>query len=593
MVTVTARADKKKQMKSRCNGAILFCQKFIVWYCSVFTLLALAQPTDPPLPPGEAVATAHPAATRAGMEILQAGGNAFDAAVAISAALAVAEPTGSGLGGGGFWLLHRAEDQWQVMVDGREQAPRAIRVADFLDAEGKRQAEVALNSALAAGIPGTVAAMVHLSENYGRLPWQVVLQPAIELARAGVPVGERYQKLAKYRQAVMLRHPQTRKIFLPQGKIPALGSRIIQQDLATVLERLAVHGGMDFYTGETAAQLLAGVSTVGGIWEKEDLAGYRVVERAPIVFRYNDLRIVTAPLPSAGGVALAQSLGILQQFDWQALSATEQMHVTIESLRRAFRDRAKYLGDPDFLPTSPLPSLLAPDYLQKLKGNIRLHQATPSEELTTATFADGDIFAYGVDTTHFSVLDREGNRVAATLSINLPFGSGIVVPGTGILLNNELDDFSLLEQENAYGLVGEQPNQMAAGKRPLSSMTPSFVEAADHVGILGTPGGSRIVSMVLLAILDIAAGKPVHSWVRVSRYHHQYLPDKVQYEQGGMTTAQQQALRSKGHRLEEKNRRYGNMQAILWQITEQQLDAASDPRGEGSAEVRLLSSPQR
>lgn len=319
----------------------------------------------------------------------------------------------------------------------------------------------------------------------------------------------------------------------------------------------------------------------GGIWSSQDLSRYRVIEREPVVSYYKNLRIISAPPPSSGGIVLAQALTMLEGFDLSKAEDIERKHIIIEAMRRAYRDRAAYLGDPDFTEI-PQQRLLDKDYLEGLAVTIDLDQATPSSVLGDIPVSQQS----GTQTTHFSVIDKEGNRVAATLSINLPFGSGFVVPGTGVLLNDEMDDFSAKAQiPNAYGLVGDQANAIEAGKRPLSSMSPTFIETDNKVGILGTPGGSRIISMVLLGILDFADGNLPNSWVSVSRYHHQYLPDEVQFEKGGLGFLEQRALEKRGHILKEKNRRYGNMQAILWDKKINQVFAASDPRGEGKAVV--------
>lgn len=532
-------------------------------------------------PDGIAIATAHPHATDAGVEILNSGGNAFDAAVAITAALAVVEPFGSGLGGGGFWLLHRAKDGKQVVLDGREKAPAAAGKDMYLDRQGEPVKGASINGPKSAAIPGLPAALEHLAENYGNLSLERALEPAIRLAEQGFVVTERYRKLAGFRLSVMRMFPSTVSIFLEGNEIPSLGYRIVQTDLAATLKKLATNGMNYFYNGEMAAMLVEGVVNRGGLWRMEDLAAYKIVERAPIIAHYNDLRIVLTPPPSSGGIVLAQALTMLNQFDLQSLSEIEQKHVIIEILKRAYRDRAFYLGDPDFI-NIPWQKLLDKDYLTSLATTIDLKRATPSSELGDLPVASQK----GMHTTHFSVIDRQGNRVAATLSINLPFGSAFVVPGTGILLNNEMDDFSIKPRTpNAYGLIGDHANAIEAHKRPLSSMSPTFIESNGRVGVLGTPGGSRIISMVLLGILDFAIGGLPSSWVSVDRYHHQYFPDMVQFEQGGLSPLEQGRLRELGHMLEEKGRRYGNMQAILWDKRTNELFAASDPRGEGKALV--------
>jgi gamma-glutamyltranspeptidase/glutathione hydrolase len=512
------------------------------------------------------------------MDILEAGGNAFDAAVAVSAALAVVEPYSSGIGGGGFWLLHRAADGKQLMVDGRERAPLAAGRDMYLDQRGEAISGLTMDGALAAAIPGEPAALAHLAEHYGRLPLAQTLAAAIKLADAGFAVEQQYQRMAEFRLQQLQRFPDSRNIFLREGAVPVTGEIIRQPQLATTLRRLAEQGAAGFYRGETAARLVAGVRAAGGIWTAEDLAAYRVVEREPIRFRYRDMQIVSAPPPSSGGVALASMLHILEAYPLDELAVDEQVHLNVEAMRRAYRDRAVYLGDPDFVEV-PVARLISPDYAAGLRVSIRSDRATPS-----STLADSQATDEGFHTSHFSILDREGNRVSATLTVNYPFGSAFVVPGTGVLLNDEMDDFSVKPGlANAYGLVGAEANAIAPGKRPLSSMSPSFVESERGVAILGTPGGSRIISMVLLGILDLEAGGDPQSWVSRPRYHHQYLPDQIQHEPAAFDEQTTERLLQRGHSLQRLPGNYGNMQAIYWDYTTDTVSAASDPRGIGEA----------
>jgi gamma-glutamyltranspeptidase/glutathione hydrolase len=529
-------------------------------------------------PPRAAIASAHPLATDAGFEILAAGGNAFDAAVALSAALAVVEPYGSGLGGGGFWLLHRASDGHETMVDGRERAPLAGHRDMYLDADGRFAPALALDGPLAAGIPGHPAALVHLAETYGSLPLARSLEPAIRLARDGFAVDEQYRKLATWRLPVLKQSPAAAEQFLLDGEVPPAGTLLRQRDLAATLERLANAGHEGFYAGETAERLVAGVKAAGGIWTLEDLASYRILEREPIVGRYRDWRVVSVAPPSSGGVLLVQMLNMLSGFDLAGLGAADRAHLLAEVMRRAYRDRAQYLGDPDMIEV-PVELLTHPFYAAGLARNIDPGRATPS--------GAGAVRERGSDTTHFSILDREGNRVAATLSINYPFGSGFVPPGTGVLLNDEMDDFSAQPGvPNAYGLVGGEANAIAPGKRMLSSMTPTFAESDRGVAILGSPGGSRIITMVLHGLLALEAGEGPASWVAGPRFHHQYLPDEIQHEPDALGEAELRDLEAKGHRLREIQEGYGNMQAVYWDRTSGEVQAASDPRGIGRAEVR-------
>ncbi len=560
-------------------GATLIA--ILLWLLSPGAQGAPARAGEDALPPAAAIASAHPLATRAGHDILQAGGNAFDAAVAVGAMLAVVEPTGSGLGGGGFWLLHRASDGHEIMLDGRERAPLAAHAEMYLDADGAAIPAASIDGALAAAIPGTPAALAYLAERYGRLPLTRSLAPAIRTAREGLPVDAHYLRLARFRLEALRRSPAAAAVFLDRGDVPAEGFVLRQPDLARVLEAIAGQGRAGFYEGPVARDLVEGVRAAGGLWSPEDLAGYRVIEREPVRGEYRGTRITTAAPPSSGGIALVTMLNILAGYPLDGLAAPVRDHLVIEAMRRAYRDRAVYLGDPDFVEV-PAGMLLSPDYAAGLRNAIRPDRATPSA-LLPGIEAD----PAGADTTHFSILDRAGNRVAATLSINLPFGAAFVPPGTGVLLNDEMDDFSVKPGVgNAYGLIGAQPNAIAAGKRPLSSMTPTFLDDGRRVAILGTPGGSRIITMVLLAALDFQRGGSPEEWVGLKRYHHQYLPDVVGYEPGAFDADEAAALTVLGHRLEERARPYGNMQAILWDRARDRVSAASDPRGGGSAETR-------
>ncbi len=557
------------------------CGKAPWWGLFVFLLLGFSVAPVVIAGPPAAIASAHPLATEAGHEILSQGGNAFDAAVAVSAALAVVEPYSSGIGGGGFWLLHRAADGFETMVDGRERAPLSASSDLYLDQAGEVVPGLSIDGPLAAGIPGEPAALVHMAEKYGRLPLSASLAPAIRLARSGFAINEHYRRMATWRLQALRKSAAASKLFLQAGEVPPPKTRIVQLQLATTLEAIARDGFAGFYTGVVAAGLVKDVRAAGGIWTLEDLQQYRVVEREPVRGSYQGMRIVTAAPPSSGGVVLLTMLNILAGYDLPALAPVQRIHLMVEAMRRAYRDRAKYLGDPDFVPM-PVARLIHPFYATGLARDISLDQAGVSlpQQLRT----EGE---EGRDTTHFSILDREGNRVAATLSINYPFGSGFVSPATGVLLNDEMDDFSSRPGvPNVYGLVGGKANAIAPGKRMLSSMTPTFVETKDGVAILGTPGGSRIITMLLLGILELAQGEQPEAWVTRPRFHHQYLPDRIQYEPGALTEMESAQLERMGHRLQPLSRSYGNMQAIFWNEKTGTVKAASDPRGVGAALVR-------
>ena len=551
-------------------------------FCGIFIVsLLAARPAWAESAPA-AIASAHPDATRAGFEVLEKGGNAFDAAIAVAATLSVVEPTGSGLGGGGFWLLHRESDKKQVMVDGRERAPAASTADMYLDKNGDPVPGASLYGALAAGIPGTPAAIDHLARHYGLLPLRTSLAPAIRAAEEGFAAYPRYIRILESRLKYLT--PAAQKIFLaPDGSLPVEGTLIRQPELAETLRQLARHGRDGFYSREVGRKLVSSVRRQGGIWTQLDLADYRVIERDPVIGEYRDARLIISPPPSSGGVAILQMLGMLDTLEYAGLDTRQRRQKVIEVMRRAYRDRSLYMGDPDYTRID-LDKLLATDYLDELAAGIG-DEASPVETPAEAR-------AKGSDTTHFSIIDADGNRVAATLSLNYYFGSGIVAEGTGVTLNNEMDDFATRPGTgNVWGLTGQQANAIAPGKRPLSSMTPSFIERGDEVVVIGTPGGSRIITMVLLAMLDyLHSDSSVADWVALPRYHHQYRPDVVQFEPGAIGEDEQFDLESKGYVLQERERSYGNMQAIWMNRRTGEMRAASDPRNQGKAEVRLIES---
>jgi gamma-glutamyltranspeptidase / glutathione hydrolase len=528
-----------------------------------------------------AIASAHPLASHAGQEILAAGGNAFDAAVAVSAALAVVEPCCSGLSGGGFYLLHREADHLDTEIDAREKAPGGARRDMYLDAAGNPVPHASTGGPLAAGIPGEPAAFEYLARKYGKLSLKQSMQPAIKLARDGYPLDERIQGVIRFKRDVLLRSPDAARIFLtPSGGVPDVGTIIKQPELAASLEAIANGGASGFYTGRVAADLVAGVRAGGGIWTLADLAAYKVVERRPIVGSYRGARIVSASPPASGGIVLMDELNILSGFDLQHADSATRKHLVIEAMRRAYRDRAIYLGDPDFVQI-PVAMLTSPDYAAGQRASIRPDKAMPSELLPGV-----DDQPSGPQTTHFSILDAAGNRVAATISLNWYMGSGFMVPKTGVMLNNTMDDFSIKQAtQNSFGLVGGTANAIEPNKRSLSSMTPTFVETPHGVMIAGSPGGSFIINMVLLGTLNFLDGMSAADIVRYPRYHHQYLPDEVVYEKGALSADEIKALQGEGHQLRESSRQWGNMQVITWDYASGHVEAASDPRGAGEGLV--------
>jgi len=537
-----------------------------------------------PRPPHAGIATAHPLATLAGHEVLYKGGNAFDAAVAVSATLAVVEPYSSGLGGGGFFLIHRQRDGYQTMVDARERAPLAATANMYLDTNGTPVPRLSLDGPRAAAIPGLPAALVYLARRYGRLPLSQSLAPAIRYAREGFPVGPRCRRLARLRLAALRANPPAAGVFLDRGEVPREGFILRQAALAKTLKRLARSGRAGFYDGITARRLVKAARRHGGIWRRQDLQQYRIIERRPVVGRYRGWRIVSAAPPSSGGIVLVQMLNMLKARPLTGLGPVRRRHVLVEVMRRAHRDRARYLGDSDYVHIDRA-RLLSLGYARRQARSIRLDRASRSRSLGAAVTPARQ---RGRDTSHFSIIDREGNRVAATLSINTPFGAAFVAHGTGVLLNNEMDDFAIKPGvPNVYGLVGSRANAIAPGKRPLSSMTPVFLEGpAGQVVVLGTPGGSRIITMVLLATLEAVHGRgSAAAWVALPRFHHQYLPDRITYEADAFSPVVKRGLIALGHRLQVLSRRYGNMHIVIWDPRRRLTEAVSDPRGEGLAVV--------
>jgi gamma-glutamyltranspeptidase/glutathione hydrolase len=550
------------------------------WLSAASALLLAASAQAHPPPAQAAIASADPQATAAGAEVLKAGGNAFDAAIAVSAALAVVEPTSSGVGGGGFYLLRVAASGRDVMVDARETAPAAATRDMYLGPDHKPRSGASTEGPLAAGIPGEPAAWAWLAAKYGRLPLAKSLAPAIRLARDGFTLNERIANAIRYKKAALARSPDAASAFLVNGEAPPAGARIVQPELAHTLELIAGGGAKAFYTGAFAERLAAGVRRDGGIWTSADLAGYHVVERAPVTVHYRDATVVMASPPSSGGIVLGEALKIIEGYELSGLDAAARRHLLIEAMRHAYRDRAEYLGDPDFV-NIPAQQLLSADYAAGQRTSIRLDHATPSDALRPAFTSDES-----TSTTHFSVLDRDGNRVGATISVNLYFGAAYVVPGTGFFLNDTMDDFAVAAgAPNAFGLVGADANSIAPGKRALSSMTPTFIDTARGALIIGSPGGSTIISNILFDVLNWLDGKNAAQIVAAPRIHHQYMPDVVMFEPDALSAADRDELEKHGYKLRESTRRWGNTQAITWDFASGHVEAASDPRGVGAGLV--------
>lgn len=470
-----------------------------------------------------------------GADILRRGGNAVDAAVATGFAMAVTYPRAGNIGGGGFMVIHSTDRKEDITIDYRETAPAATTAQIFLGADGKPDPAKSRDSGLGIGVPGTVAGLALALEKYGsgKFTLAQLLEPAIVLARDGFVVTDDIADTLPGWYRRLARWPSSTKIFAkPDGTPFGEGDRLVQRDLADTLARVATQGPRGFYEGPVAEKLTKAVSDAGGIMTAADLKAYQAVIRSPVRGTYRGYDIVSMPLPSSGGVVLVESLNILEGFQLADLKqgSPASLHLLIEAMKRAYADRARYLGDPAFV-NAPIDTLTAKDYAAKLRANISTNRATPSKEIVSAPPAPRE----GSNTTHFSVVDSSGNAVSNTYTLNFSYGVGLVADGTGVLLNNELDDFTAaVGASNAYGLVGYEPNLPGPGKRPLSSMSPTIVlRGGKPVLVTGSPGGSRIISTVLQVIVNVLDYRmDVAAAVATPRLHHQWLPDEVRVERG-------------------------------------------------------------
>lgn len=531
-----------------------------------------------PNPPGYAVASAHPLATKAGLLILAQGGNAFDAAIAVSAALAVVEPYHSGLGGSGFWLIYDAKTKTNHVIDAREIAPLAAHESMFLDAKKEVIPKLSLDGGLSAAIPGEPAALAYLATHYGRLPLSQSLAPAIHYAEAGFKADPQwvYFSHAHNRLHVLKKYPATAAIYLHKGQPYELNALIKQPDLAKTLRLFAEQGHKGFYEGTVAQQLVAGVREAGGIWSLEDLKSYRITLRAPLQGAYHNMLIITVPPPSIGGLIVVLSLAILEKYPLNSMAKAQWIHHIVEALRLSYWQASQVKVAKI---SSANNALLSMPMIEQLRKMIDPSHATDSSNLTAMPLVSPD-----ANTTHISIIDADGNRVAATMTLNYLFGSGVVAKGTGVLLNDGMDDFSSkVGVPNIFGVVGNINNRIMPGKRPFSFMSPTFLEMPGRVAILGTPGGSRIPSMVVLSALLFYDFQGAISLVSSMRFHHQYLPDILQFEPDSFSPPIQEALKKMGYQLMPLDQYYGDMQAITWDKKKNLLTAASDPRHIGLA----------
>jgi gamma-glutamyltranspeptidase / glutathione hydrolase len=517
-------------------------------------------------------------AARIGADVLRRGGNAVDAAVATGFAMAVTYPRAGNIGGGGFMVIHLAERREDIAIDYRETAPAATTRDIFLGADGKPDNAKSRESALGIGVPGTVAGLTLALEKYGsgKFTLSELLRPAIDLARDGIPIADDIADTLPDEYRWLARWPSSAKAFSRRdGTSLREGDTFIQTDLAATLSAISERGPRGFYQGPVAEKLVAGIRGAGGIMTLDDLKSYQPVIRAPLRGTYRGYDVVSMPLPSSGGVVLLEMLNILEGFPMHDIKqgSAPSLHLMIEAMKRAYADRARYLGDPAFV-NAPIANLIAKDYAAQQRASIDPDRATPSTLVLQPP-------REGHNTTHYSVVDSLGNAVSNTYTLNFPYGVGLIAEGTGVLLNNELDDFTAAPgASNAFGLVGFEANLPGPGKRPLSSMSPTIVlKDGKPVLVTGSPGGSRIISTVLQVIVNVLDyNMNVAAAVAAPRLHHQWLPDEVRIEHG-FSDETLAALTAKGHRLVEP---MGQTSANSIAVTPNGLLGAADPRLRGA-----------
>tara|TARA_B100001113_G_C21107736_1_gene621711 strand:+ start:280 stop:1995 length:1716 start_codon:yes stop_codon:yes gene_type:complete len=519
-------------------------------------------------------------ASEVGAEILRKGGNAIDAAVATGLALAVVLPRAGNIGGGGFMVVYLKDEDRTIAIDYREKAPSAATRDLFLDENGNYDRQRAQFSLLSAGVPGSVAGLHHALTNYGTFSWEEILKPAIKLAEEGFSIPhDLANTLAskRYRERLSS-NPAAAKVFFKQNKeIYSAGEILVQKDLASTLKELSKNGPKAFYTGKIAQLIVQEMERNGGLITLDDLKNYNVVERQPLEGSYKDFKIVSMPPSSSGGTHLIQMLNMLEDFPIKEMGfgSADTIHIYAEVMKRAYADRSKYLGDSDFYEVPS--SLTSKEYAKSLNKDISFDQVTPSSDISP-----GDPFPYeSPDTTHFSVMDSYGNAVSNTYTLNFSYGSGKMIPGTGMLINNEMDDFSSKPgTPNGYGLLGSEANAIEGNKRPLSSMTPTIIfKDQKPYMVFGSPGGSRIITTVLQVALNVMEhemniAQAVHS----PRMHHQWLPEVLMIEKGfGSDT--ENLLKEKGYKLYQSST-MGSVQAIIKEGN--YFYGSADPRRPGA-----------
>ena len=569
-----------------------FCLSFVVIPTQAETAIAPTVKAE-----RGAIVSAHPLATETGIATLARGGNAVDAAVATTFAISVVEPFSAGIGGGGFLLHYQAETGEIEALDFRERAPLAATRDMYLDENDEAVPGLSLNGHLAAGVPGTVAGLYALHQRYGKLPWETVLAPAIRLAEEGFEVSDHLATRMEQRRDVLQANPAARSIFLrADGSAYETGETLVQTDLAATLRAIADDPDR-FYEGEIGEAIARDMEKNGGLITLEDLDAYEVKWRDPLCGAFRRWRVCSMPPPSSGGVHLLQILQIVGDTDLAALARPEALHLLVEAMKIAYSDRSVYLGDPDFVPV-PATALTSAGYAAWRRSQIDPERSRPASEIDPVApeilsqWSPEPVPDFrgsalppreSPDTSHLTVVDRDGNAISLTFTINTGFGAAVVAEGTGILLNNEMDDFAIAPGvPNAFGLLGAEANSIAPGKTPLSSMTPTIVtESGKLVLATGSPGGSTIITTVLQVLLNVLVfDRTAGEAVSAPRLHHQWQPDRLLADDRGFAEETLEALRRKGHKIRQRSG-WGNAGAIV--VTEEGLAGAADPRGEGTA----------
>jgi len=556
------------------------CAVLIALFASSMSTAPRAASREPARARHGMVASTSEIASRAGVEIMQRGGNAIDAAVAVGLALAVTWPSAGNLGGGGFMMIRRANGDTEI-IDYRERAPLAASRDMYLDKKGEVIKDASTVGYRAVGVPGTVAGLSLALQRHGKLKWADVVEPSRKLAADGFTISYHLARGLRGSEKLLKQFPDSNRIFLRDGKFYEEGDKLVQPELGETLARLKEKGPREFYEGRTAQLIAEDMKANGGLITEKDLKEYEPTIRKPLIGSYRGCEIVTMPPPSSGGTALLEMLNILEHYNlaYSGPGSSDTVHLLVESQRRAFADRAEFMGDADFVKV-PVEGLISRKYADELARTIDPDHATPSAKVR----AGKPLGAESTETTHFTVIDEEGNVVTNTYTLNGGYGSGATARGTGVLLNNEMDDFtSKPGVPNAYGLLQSENNAIAPRKRPLSAMTPTIVLKDGKVWFaIGSPGGPTIINTVLQVIVNVVDfGMNIQQAIDAPRFHHQWMPDRIQFEPMGINRDTRAALERKGHVFAEKPGNMGDAEGVMIDAKTGMRLGASDPRSGG------------